>query len=118
MNERAQLSEKIEKIIVWQCIGCGRIEGPQPCVGVCQDKKVALVSGEAYDAVATRLRDSEARLAALEGLATRLALAQPRNGAWEKSYRALQVEARRTLREGRAVEPSSTSTSRERFVEP
>jgi hypothetical protein len=24
----------------WQCIGCGKIEAPQACIGVCQDRKV------------------------------------------------------------------------------
>ncbi len=27
----------------WQCIGCGRLEGAQPCVGVCQDRAVQVV---------------------------------------------------------------------------
>jgi len=25
-----------ERMTAWQCIGCGRIEGAQPCVGICQ----------------------------------------------------------------------------------
>ena len=74
------------------------IEGPQPCVGVCKDKQVSFVSAEAYDAVLARLDETEARLAALESLALRLALAKPRDGEWEKSYRALQDEARRFMR--------------------
>jgi hypothetical protein len=27
----------------WQCIGCGKIEAPQTCIGVCQDRKVEFV---------------------------------------------------------------------------
>ena len=27
----------------WQCIGCGRIEAPQPCLGICEDRKVEFV---------------------------------------------------------------------------
>ena len=26
----------------WQCIGCGRIEAPQTCIGICEDCKVEL----------------------------------------------------------------------------
>ncbi|MBI3042566.1 MAG: hypothetical protein HYY78_07040 [Betaproteobacteria bacterium] len=31
-----------ERVAVWQCIGCGRIEGPQPCIGVCEDRRTYL----------------------------------------------------------------------------
>ena len=27
----------------WQCIGCGRIEAPQTCIGVCRDRRITLV---------------------------------------------------------------------------
>jgi len=118
MNVKADLADQAERIVAWQCTGCGRIEGPQPCIGVCQDKKVAFVSGDAYDAVLARLRGAEARLAALESLALRLALAKPRDGEWEASYRALQKEARRALREAPAAEPARAPQSREHLVEP
>ena len=106
MNAIANLENEVERISAWQCIGCGRIEGPQPCVGVCQDKKVTFVSAEAYDAALTRMRQAEAQLAALESLANRMALAKPRQGEWERSYRALQDEARRALRQSRAAKVS------------
>ena len=35
--------------------------------------------------------------------ASRMALAKPRQGEWEKSYRALQDEARRAMSESRAA---------------
>jgi hypothetical protein len=103
MNESADSAGEVERIVAWQCIGCGRVEGPQPCVGVCQDRKVTFVPAEAYDAAVTRMRRAEARLAALESLASRMALTKPRQGEWEKSYRALQDEARRAIRESRAA---------------
>ncbi|MGA2495593.1 MAG: hypothetical protein ABSF67_22105 [Roseiarcus sp.] len=106
MNAIANVNDEAERISAWQCNGCGRIEGPQPCVGVCQDKKVTFVSAEAYDAAVARMRRAEARLAALESLANRMALAKPRDGEWEKSYRALQDEARRALRQSHAAKVS------------
>jgi len=113
MNAKPDLGDPPERISAWQCIGCGRIEGPQPCIGVCQDKKVAFVSGEAYDAAIARLGEAEARLAGLESLALRLAQSRPRPGEWEKSYRALQAEARRTLRESRAAQaPPAAAAAR------
>jgi hypothetical protein len=106
MSDNADPGNEAERIVAWQCIGCGRLEGPQPCIGVCQDRKVTLVPADAYDAALARLGDAEARLAALESLARRMALSTPRNGEWEKSYRALQDEARRAMREARAANVS------------
>jgi len=106
MTAIANVKDEVERISAWQCIGCGRIEGPQPCLGVCQDKKVTFVSAETYDAMAARMRQAEARLAALESLANRMALAKPRDGEWERSYRALQDEARQALRQSHAAKIS------------
>jgi hypothetical protein len=114
MSTNADPGNEAERIVAWQCIGCGRLEGPQPCVGVCQDRKVTLVSVDAYDAALARLGDAEARLAALESLARRMALSTPRNGDWEKSFRALQDEARRTLTAARARQRQQTTDVQER----
>jgi hypothetical protein len=121
MSANADDFDEVERIVGWQCIGCGRIVAPQPCLGVCQERKVALVSADAYEAAMARLRDSEARLAALEGLAFRLALSTPRRGEWEKSYRTLQEQARRALHDAPPAAPApqaQKALSREYFVEP
>ncbi len=57
----------------WRCIGCGRIEAPQPCIGVCDDRKVRFVLAADYEAALALLREAEERAAALEGLVRRLA---------------------------------------------
>ena len=106
MSDNADPGNEAERIVAWQCVGCGRLEAPQPCVGVCQDRKVTLVPADAYDAALARLNDAEARLAALESLARRMALSTPRNGEWEKSFRALRDEARRAMRQSRAANVS------------
>lgn len=82
---------------VWQCIGCGRIDGPQPCIGVCQDRKAELVYASDYDAMRKRAEDAERHAAALAGLVRRLAWTTPRADEWERSYRGLQEQARRAL---------------------
>lgn len=79
-----------EYIKAWQCIGCGKIEAPQTCIGVCRDKKVEFVYAETHEAVLARLKG-------LEDLVRRIARTTPRNGEWERSYLALQSEARRIL---------------------
>ncbi len=87
------------RVKAWQCIGCGKIEAPRPCIGVCQDRPVELVDASAYDAV-------QARVTTLEGLLRQLAMVTPRNGEWERSYRALQERARQLL----ALVPAGTAS--------
>jgi hypothetical protein len=83
---------------VWQCIGCGRIDGPQPCVGICQDRKAELVYASEYEEQFWRAENAAERVAALEALVRRLAWTTPRAGEWERSYRELQRAARDALR--------------------
>jgi|KBSSwiStaDraftv2_1062776.scaffolds.fasta_scaffold1812084_2 predicted Fe-S protein YdhL (DUF1289 family) len=82
--------EPVEVLKVWQCIGCGRIDHPQPCVGVCRDQKAELVYASDY-------RQALERIAALEAVLHRIVRTTPRGDAWEASYRALQEAARRAL---------------------
>ena len=85
----------VEILKVWQCIGCGRIDHPQPCVGICQDRKAELVSADDY-------RAAERRIADLEALLQRIAHTRPRGGDWERSYLALQDQARALLARSQA----------------
>lgn len=82
----------IERVKVWQCIGCGKIDAPQPCVGICQDRKVEFVHAEAYDQL-------QARTSELESVLRLFATTMPRNGEWQRSYLAMQDRARRLLAE-------------------
>lgn len=72
-----------ERIKAWQCIGCGRIEGAQPCIGICEDRPQHFVYAEEYER--------------LEFLVRQLATITPRDGEWERTYRALQQRARQLL---------------------
>ena len=47
-----------ERIKVWQCIGCGRIDDPKPCIGVCKDQKVEYVLAVDHDREVNALRDA------------------------------------------------------------
>lgn len=84
---------------VWQCIGCGRIEGEQPCIGICEDRPAELVYASDYDDLARRESISRARVEALEGLIRQLSSTTPTDGGWERSYRIFQDRARRMLHE-------------------
>ena len=80
----------IETLKVWQCVGCGRIDHPQPCVGICSDRKTELVHLADYVEALDRIE-------ALEALMRRIAFTTPHEGEWESAWRALQRDARRLL---------------------
>lgn len=92
----------------WQCIGCGRVEAPANCVGICQDRKVELVGAWDYAEVVVALEEADERIAALESALGRLAHVTPREGTWKESYLALQKQARKLL-EGGASESGQTT---------
>jgi hypothetical protein len=82
---------------VWQCIGCGMIEAPQTCIGVCEYRKAELVYAFEHEQVLAEAATARRRVDVLEALLRQLASATPRQGEWERSYRALQDQARRVL---------------------
>lgn len=73
----------VDTVKAWQCIGCGRLEADAQCIGVCQDRPVKLVSLADYEK--------------LEAFARRVAHSRPLEGQWERSFMALQREAREAL---------------------
>jgi len=87
----------METIEAWKCIGCGNIEAPQTCIGVCQYRKVQLVDALEHERVVRDLRDAQQRQRVYDALLRRLACTTPRDGQWERSYRALQNEAQCAL---------------------
>lgn len=86
-----------ETVQAWRCIGCGRLEAPANCIGVCEDRKVELVGAWDYADVAVALEEANERIVALESLLGKLAHITPREGAWKDSYLALQTQARKLL---------------------
>lgn len=84
-------------IQAWQCIGCGKIEAPQPCIGVCRDRKVLMVGKQDHDRVLAEGAALRAQLARAHAMLQRFALARPHAGQWERSWLALQDEARAAL---------------------
>ena len=87
----------IERIKAWQCIGCGRIEAAQTCIGICQDRRVEFVYASEHEEALARMEQALGQAEALRALVRRLAWTTPHEGEWERSFRALQEQARRTL---------------------
>ena len=73
----------VERVKVWECVGCGRIDHPQPCIGICRDRKAEYVSAADYERAAALL--------------LRIAFTTPREGESESAWRALQRDARALL---------------------
>lgn len=85
----------IEHVKAWQCIGCGKIEAPQTCIGVCQDRKVEFVYADEHEAALVQATfEMQRKMRVLEAVVRQLALTTPHEGEWERSYRALQTKAR------------------------
>ena len=80
----------VETIKVWECTGCGRIDHPMPCVGVCQDRKAEYVRAQDYADVLERVEN-------LETLLRRIAFTTPREGESKSAWLAFQRDARALL---------------------
>jgi len=79
----------MERIKVWQCIGCGRIDDPQPCAGICEDRKVEYVLAAEHDRV----------VALLQEVVRAIASTAPRENEAARHWAALRERAKRALRE-------------------
>ena len=84
-----------ERITAWQCIGCGRIEGAQPCVGICEDRRTDFVYASDHDEVLAQLALARRQAEALATLVRLLAHTTPRKSECGRTYVALQARARR-----------------------
>jgi hypothetical protein len=86
-----------DRVQAWQCIGCGKLEASQPCIGICEDRKVEFVYAFEHDDVVSQLGAARRQVETLRALVRQLAHSTPRNGEWERSYLALQAKAKRML---------------------
>jgi hypothetical protein len=86
-----------EYVKAWQCIGCGKIEAPQTCIGVCQDRRVEFVYASDHKELLAQLRATRRHALAASAVLRRLASTTPHDREWERSYRAIQEQARRVL---------------------
>ncbi|MDR2013539.1 MAG: hypothetical protein LBQ20_11030 [Rhodanobacter sp.] len=84
-------------IQAWQCIGCGKIEAPQPCIGVCRDRKILMVGKDDYERARNEIEALRTQLATAHAMLRRFGLAKPNKGQWERSWLALQAQVREAL---------------------
>ena len=86
----AESRPAVDRMEVFQCIGCGKIEAPQPCIGVCRDRRTQLVYAEDYDRLV-------AEADALRAVLRQIAAITPHEGECLRSWQALQARARSVL---------------------
>lgn len=87
----------VDYMHAWQCVGCGRIQAEEGCIGVCEDHKVELVYASDYEELKKQLQAAQAEVALLKAQMQQIVNTAPRNDGWERNYRALQLNARRVL---------------------
>lgn len=97
-----------ETVIVRRCQDCGGVDAPQPCIDVCIWGPADWVDATSYESERSRAAFDLEVEQSLAGLLRRLAFATPRDGQWERSWRACQSQARIAFR------PEGITTRRER----
>ena len=84
-------------IQAWQCVGCGKIEAPQPCIGVCKDRKVFVVGKDEHERVLAENAALQAQLRQAHAMLLRFGHAKPKQAQWEATWLALQAQLREAL---------------------
>lgn len=87
---RVDAARMVETIEGWRCIGCGKVDAPRACIGVCQDQRVELVLAEDYAELACRVEQLQEALALIARIT-------PKPNQFEASWLALQARARGLL---------------------
>jgi hypothetical protein len=73
------------------CVGCGRVDVPEPCVGACDERMLDLVLAKEYDAARTQTDEAPRKAANLRKLVSRLVSELPEPEArqpddWEERF--------------------------------
>ncbi len=97
MDDLATWIESVEVIEGWRCIGCGKVEAPRPCIGICQDRRASFVELDNFVAALERAEASEARAAALANIVRLVATTRAKPGGEETTLTALRNRAQAAL---------------------
>jgi hypothetical protein len=90
-----------DTVKAWQCIGCGSIEAPQTCIGVCQHRKVEFVYAREHEQALAQATHLHQRLATF---VRRVAATTPRDHGAAATLAAFRGEARALLAELRTAD--------------
>lgn len=93
---------RAETVIIWRCQDCGGVDAPRPCIDVCIWGPADWVDAASYESERSLTAVDREAEQSLAGLLRRFAAATPRDGQWERSWRAFHSQARLALRPGGA----------------
>ena len=108
-----ELPARAETVIVWRCEDCGGVDAPQECIDVCIWGPADWVNAASYEPQRSRATVDREVEQSLAGLLRRFAFTTPREGQWERSWRAFQSQARLAFRSGEARRVATESASRQ-----
>lgn len=91
---RPAMTDYIE---AWQCIGCGKIEAPQTCIGVCKDRKVFFVGKGEHDRLQQEADALRQQLEQAQRLLLHLSRTTPHEGQHLQCWLGFQQQARALL---------------------
>jgi hypothetical protein len=87
-----------ESLLLWSCIGCGAMGNSQPCVGICDYRKLEIVSAEEYADAFEMVSELMDQIEQLTAMAQLIASVSGDRSNSESTYRSLQARARDLLR--------------------
>ena len=73
----------------WLCVGCGRVEVVEPCIGECSDRRVDLVTASDYYRVVERAERAERECRQLRAMLGQSEAAARRESYGESLYEAM-----------------------------
>lgn len=113
--------EPAEHVTTWWCAECGGIDAPQPCLGICVWRPSDWVNRTGYEAARSCAAGERDAARAMVRLLRRVASVTPREGHWERNWRALHADAQEALRASAslaALGPASAPDRRTAHADP
>lgn len=80
-------------VTAWWCAGCGRIEAPQPCLGVCVRRPVDYVRAHEHARALAAIEEARRTEVDLTAMARQAAWVMPRPGHAAETWTALRERA-------------------------
>jgi hypothetical protein len=87
-----------EIVAAWGCPRCGRVDAPQPCLGVCVRRPVLMTGAARLRELLTAAADAEAVGVGLSRVVALAARVSPRAGHQDATRAAMRERARAALR--------------------
>jgi len=91
------LNTEVEPAIVWQCLTCGLVEAPQPCLGVCIRRSGEFLNADRHVELEARLVAVQCQTSKLRVLIRQFASVTPHVGQWQKASRFFEERAIKLL---------------------